>query len=384
MQILIGADFVPTESNYKLFAEGNTEALFGKELKDCLDAAEYRIFNLEVPLVDIESPIAKCGPNLIAPTATVNAYKAAGVDLLTLANNHAFDQGLPGLLSTCETLKEKGIAYVGAGLDLKEAAAPRIVVLGGKRIGIYACCEHEFGFAEAAAAGANPFDPLESLDHISALKATCDYVIVLYHGGKEYYRYPSPLLQKTCRKIVEKGADLVVCQHSHCVGCEEKYKGATIVYGQGNFLFDRRMNECWDAGLLVGISENLEISYIPLVKQDEAVRLASGETARQIMEGFSNRSEKIASAEFVKKKYEEFSASMLQRYLFSFSGSRRTFARRVLDKLTGQRMTPWQLKRKYTDEVKLAVQNFIACEAHRELLLCGLENANKKRQEKRQ
>ena len=64
----------------------------------------------------------------------------------------------------------------------------------------------------------------------------CNSII---NGGKEHYRYPSPDLQKICRKFIDKGADLVVCQHSHCIGCEEKYNHGTIVYGQWNFLFDR-------------------------------------------------------------------------------------------------------------------------------------------------
>ena len=96
------------------------------------------------------------------------------------------------------------------------------------------------------------------------MKAQCDYAIVLYHGGKEYYRYPSPNLQKTCRKLVEKGADLVICQHSHCIGCEEKYQDGTIVYGQGNFLFDHGDNEYWNTSLLVQIKDDGQINYVPL------------------------------------------------------------------------------------------------------------------------
>lgn len=66
---------------------------------------------------------------------------------------------------------------------------------------------------------------------------------MLYHGGKEYYRYSSPNLQKTCRKMTEKGADLVLCQHSHCIGSYEEYNDSTILYGQGNFIFNmKKMN----------------------------------------------------------------------------------------------------------------------------------------------
>src|SRR5699024_1436352 len=107
--------------------------------------------------------------------------------------------------------------------------------------------------------GANPFDPLESFDHIQELKSKCDYVIVLYHGGKERYRYPSPYLQKVCRKFAQKGADLIVCQHSHCIGAYEEFEGSTIIYGQGNFIFNTLNNEFWNTSLLIKVEITNEI-----------------------------------------------------------------------------------------------------------------------------
>lgn len=372
--LLIGADFVPTESTRELFIEGNLDALFGKALKELLLNADYRIFNLETPLTDVLSPIPKCGPNLIAPIQTVNAYKEIKVDLLTLANNHIFDQNISGMRSTCDVLKKNDIAYMGVGENAFEAAKPHYINFVGKKIGIYACCEHEFGYATEHRAGANSFEPLESLDHILKLKNQSDYVIVLYHGGKEHYRYPSPSLQKTCRKIIEKGADLVVCQHSHCVGCKESYLGGTIVYGQGNFLFDYSSSEYWNTGVLISLNENMEISYIPLRKHENVVRLAESDDACQIVNEFYQRSEEIQQDGFVEKKYKEFADSMGEYYLFVLSGGKRSLFYKAIDKMTGHRISKWQLQRKYSTERKLALYNFIECEAHRELLLCGLEN----------
>ena len=133
MKILIGADFVPTESNTELFKNGDALHLLGEELNDYMKSADYRIFNLEVPLTDTVSPISKCGPNLIAPKETVNGYKAIGCNLLTLANNHILDQGESGLASTCETLRNAGIDYVGAGNNLEEAKKPYIYSGTGKK-----------------------------------------------------------------------------------------------------------------------------------------------------------------------------------------------------------------------------------------------------------
>lgn len=378
MKILIGADLVPTESNRAWFESGEIKSLLGQELITFLRGADYRIFNLEVPLTDVVAPIDKCGPNLTAPTTTVVGIKAIGADLVTLANNHIMDQGEQGLLSTIQKLQENEIASVGAGENLGTAQKPFIMELDGRRIGVYACAEHEFSIATSHTVGANPFDPLESLDHIAELKRQTDYVIVLHHGGKEHYRYPSPNLQKACRKMIEKGADLVVCQHSHCIGCEEKWQNGTIIYGQGNFLFDNKENEFWQTSLLIelAIDENVSLSYHPLQKQGNFVRLAEGEKAEQILSDFNERSAQIQKCGAVEEKYNAFSQEMFWYYIGVLSGKKtKRIWFRAINKLTGGRFAKWHLKRQHDKETLLRMQNVFECEAHRELVEEGLINA---------
>ncbi len=372
MRIVIGADIVPTASNYELFRAGDAHSLVGEELLETLRKADYRIFNLEVPLCDTASPIQKSGPALIAPTATISGFKAIGVDLLTLANNHIMDQGTDGFFSTVKTLEQANIAHVGGGATLEVAQKPFVIEREGKRIGVYACAEHEFSIANETAPGANPFDPLESLDHVQELKKQCDYVIVLYHGGKEHYRYPSPNLRKICRKIVEKGADLIVCQHSHCIGCEEKYLGGTIVYGQGNLLFDLSDVEYWQTALLIELDDSFSISYIPLRKNGNKVAMADGEQKEQILSSFYERSEQIKQNGFVEQKYREFAVQSRDFYLSVFSGIQKSFFFKVINKLSGHRFQKFCLKRKYSTKNKLVLRNCLVCEAHRELALEGL------------
>ena len=373
MNILIGADLVPTRSNIDLFASGDTQTLLGEELNNILQNADYRIFNLELPLTDWEKPIPKCGSNLIAPTKCVEGYKAMHVDLLTLANNHILDQDQQGLESTTIVLDEAGIAYTGVGQTPEDASKPYIFECDGKRIGVYACAEHEFSIVTEHSTGANPIDLLESPDHIAALKEKCDYVIVLYHGGKEHYRYPSPNLQKVCRKLVEKGADLVVCQHSHCIGCEEKIRGGTIVYGQGNFLFDDSESEFWQTSLLVQIGDDFEISYIPLKKNGKGVRCADKAEAVIILKEFRQRSAEIKDDVVLREKYAQFAESYLESYLLTISGVGNKFVFRVINKLSGHRFAKWFVKRWYRKVSLMALQNYIVCEAHNELLSTGLK-----------
>ena len=371
MSIIIGADIVPTESNQSLFVQGNTEELLGTELLRLLESEDYRIANLEVPLTNQASPIVKNGPNLIAPTKSVAGLKAMGIDLLALANNHIMDQGFEGLKSTVQTLDQAGISHVGVGDNLREANAAFFFTVKGKRYGVYACAEHEFSIAGENLPGANPFDPLESPDHVSRMKDQCDYAIVLYHGGMEHYRYPSPNLQKACRKMVEKGADLVICQHSHCIGCEEKYLSGTIVYGQGNFILDRADNEYWKTGLLIRIDVDGQIEYIPLVKQNAYVRLAYRDEKESILTSFQERSKEIEDADMVREKYDAFAQEARVGYMISISGKGHNLPFRIFNKLSGYRLQK-VVANHYRIKTKLILKNYIECEAHRELLLNGL------------
>jgi hypothetical protein len=375
MQILIAGDLVPTKSNKDFFNHADTKALLGEELLSIWNSADIRIFNLEVPLTDTEDPIDKCGPNLIAPTSVIKGIKALEPSLLTLANNHIFDQGEQGLQSTIKVLNKNNIPYVGVGENLTEASEPYIIEKDGFKIGIYACAEHEFSIAGGKTPGANPFDPLESLDHIQELKTKCDYAIVLYHGGKEHYRYPSPYLQKVCRKICEKGADLVICQHSHCIGCFEQYEGSTIVYGQGNFIFDKSKSEYWDTSILVKLEINdsqVDTEYIPITRKGNGVRLATGQAAKEILDGFQRRSKEILQEGFIEKQYQEFAEANIQSYLSTFSGFEKWISR-IDRRLLNGMLT----KMIYNKKKLLTIQNFIECEAHRELVIEGLKEKYK-------
>lgn len=369
MEIIIAGDLVPTESNINSFKCGDMLDLLGDDFLTLWNSADFRIFNLEVPLTDTKSPIDKCGPNLIAPLETIKGIKGLKPNLVTLANNHIMDQGEQGLLSTQEALDANSISYVGVGKNLNEACKPYLIEKDGVRVGVYACTEHEFSIATEYTPGANPFDPLESLDHINELKRYCDYVIVLYHGGKEHYRYPSPYLQKVCRKMVQKGADLVVCQHSHCIGCYESYKGSTIIYGQGNFIFDHLENEYWKTSMLIKLTlgEQCSVDFIPLIREKNGVRLAKDDTKNKILESFYHRSNQIKERMFIEQNYNEFAKGNIMSYLANISGFCKLLIR-IDRKLSGGKI----LEYSYSKERLLALQNFIECEAHRELFLRGI------------
>ncbi len=364
-RIIIGADIVPTESNQNMFAQADIDSLIGHDLHKRFQEASFIAMNLEVPLVDNADPITKCGPNLITSSNTIQGIKAINPYFLTLANNHIMDQGVGGLMSTVNNLSRNGIDFSGVGENILKAREPYIRIIDDVRVGVYCCTEHEYSIATNTRAGANPYDPLVSFDDVRELKKTCDYVIVLYHGGKEHYRYPSPLLQKVFHKFAEVGADLVIAQHTHCIGCMEKYCGSTLVYGQGNFLFDHSESEYWKTSILIEVDlESRIVDYIPLVKNNNRVREAKDEERETILREFYDRSSAILKEGFIESKYKELAEEMLTGYLLRFSGGfSNNIIIRALLKITHLRCLKWYYRRK----TRIGIENVLDCEAHREL-----------------
>lgn len=374
IRILIGADIVPTPSNEALFASGDASALLGEVLLQKMHEADFVSMNLEVPLTDKEVPIQKWGPCLRASEACIHGLKKINPHFFTLANNHIMDQGAQGLERTMALLKENGIAFAGAGSTPEEAGRAYVAQVKGMRFGFYCCAEHEFSIVSDKCSGANPYDPLESFDAVRCLKETCDKVIVLYHGGKELYRYPSPMLQKVFRKFAEAGADVVVAQHTHCVGCMEEYRGSTLVYGQGNFLFDRTKGDFWETSLLMELavdedSKACACTFLPLRKKVACTSLAEGTDADRILSDFYKRSEEIQQPGFIENQYVTFAEKMRTGYYRSVSGKAGlSKVGKALNKLTGNKF----LRSLYPASCSPALENVLSCEAHRELFLAAL------------
>lgn len=375
MRIIIAGDLVPTEKNYDSFSKCLVNDLVDSEIKNLLSTADLVVANLETPLIDEKNPIKKCGPCLSAPESTIRGMKELGIDFFTLANNHIMDQGEKGLEKTIEILRNADISFSGVGRNISEMNPFYAKTIQGMKIGIYCCAENEFSIATRDSSGANPFDPLETLDELSAFKSECDYLIVLFHGGKEHYRYPSPNLSKTCRKMAEKGADLVVVQHSHCVGTREQYNETEIVYGQGNFIFNLNQNEYWNNAILIDIlfeNGKVEYNYIPIEQNGIGIRMSKDET---ILKGFHERTEEL-NVDILEQKYEELAQNMLAEYEIASLGkiSRNIFIR-AFNKLLHHKLT----HKLFTDEQRLVLIDFLRCDAHRELWIKGLETCiNKK------
>ena len=251
MKITIFGDICPTKDTQDAFNRGDAEAIFGETLQE-IESSDIVIGNLECAVTDNPTPIKKTGPILYTTAKSIETLR--GFTALSLANNHIRDCGEDGVKTAIETCHKLGIVTFGAGQELSEAKEPLVIEKKGIKVGFMSFAEQEFNTASKDRAGAAYLDLYDDFDRIREFRKTVDYLIILYHGGIEYFPYASPDLKRKCRKFVDCGADIVTCQHSHCIGMTENYKGATIVYGQGNSIFGYREGDSsWNTGLLLQI-----------------------------------------------------------------------------------------------------------------------------------
>ena len=96
VSVVIGADICPIGGNQSFFESGDAGNLLHDLLPE-FDAADLSIANLECPLIEQAAPIMKTGPVFGEPSACINGIKQAGIDVLTLANNHIMDHGAADL-----------------------------------------------------------------------------------------------------------------------------------------------------------------------------------------------------------------------------------------------------------------------------------------------
>lgn len=374
IKIIIMGDICPTDDYRNLFDSKDIEGLFGDTL-DLIRDADISVANLECPATNSDKKITKCGPNLKAKPEDIRLLKDAGINVLSLANNHILDYGHKAVEETILTCKSENILTFGAGKNSQEAGEPLFIEIKGKRICLMSFAEEEFNLASDVSSGANRFDAYKSFDMIQNAKESADYLIVLYHGGIEHYVYPSPILQKKCRKMAENGADLVLCQHSHCIGTIENYKNSCVLYGQGNFIYGYRKNEpSWNEGLIVEVTINggTDLSWRLINARPDGIQLLKAEEAKDRRDEIIKKSESLTDKEFLQREWEAFCEKGRALYFPLLYGWGR-----VPNKLN-RVFNNALIRLLYSKKKQMITMNLIRCDAHREVVQTLFEKGNSK------
>ncbi len=256
LKILFAGDTFPVANNISLFQEGRTEEIFGKKVCELFESADYSVCNLEGCLTDTGIPVEKVGPNVKAPTDTLNALSALGIKAATLANTHTLDFGSVGHDEMRNALRKYHIDFFGTGDSIDDIKSHITLDIKGKKITLYTVTElFAFNTPDKNKAGANGYDEYRVCRELAELKENCDYLVVLYHGGAEMTHYNTPSIRRRFHCMADNGVDIIISQHTHATGCEEYYKNSYLLYGQGNFCFNlsKNISEFTASGILLEV-----------------------------------------------------------------------------------------------------------------------------------
>jgi poly-gamma-glutamate capsule biosynthesis protein CapA/YwtB (metallophosphatase superfamily) len=218
--------------------------------------ADFVVVNLECPVTDLDAPLTKKfvfkGDPQVLPE-----IRAAGITHCILANNHSYDYGRDGLISTSENLRQVGIVPVGYGISQSSACEPALLEKNGVRVALFSSvllpleswmylddspgmCQ---ATAEQLAARIGQFKEVHS-----------DYLVfVTLHWGVEYQKHPTPVQRQQAKLLVDAGADAIIGHHPHIVQMNELIGDSPVFYSIGNLLFDNA-NPLTHSGTLVKFS----------------------------------------------------------------------------------------------------------------------------------
>ena len=201
--------------------------------------AQLVIGNLESPISSRGTAVENKKFTLRAAPAAVEALKAAGIRVVTLANNHTMDFGPLALQDTLKLLGENNILYAGAGMNLEDARAPAYLKVGDLTLAFlsYSLTFPIEFYAAAGRPGTAPGYRDYVKRDIQNVRTRADLVIVSFHWGAELMTAAKDYQRELGHRSIDWGADLVLGHHPHILQELELYRGRLIAYSLGNFVF---------------------------------------------------------------------------------------------------------------------------------------------------
>jgi poly-gamma-glutamate capsule biosynthesis protein CapA/YwtB (metallophosphatase superfamily) len=288
--LLVTGDVIPARSvNYQAIVRNNF--LWPYEKIAAVTAnADITFINLETPLMKV-CPVTQEGMIFCGSNRHIEGLNLMGVDVASVANNHAGNHGRNGLLETVQLLESNNIAVTGD-------TEPVIKMIKGIKFGF-------LGFNDISGG-------IEGMQHateeniktrIQEVRDQVDVVVVTYHWGAEYRSQPDDRQKYLAHLTIDSGADLVVANHPHWVQPVEIYNGKVIMYAHGNTIFDQEWSEKTKQGVLgkyiFAGKKLVDIEYIPIgLKNYGEAFIAEGNLRDLIWNNLKMESEKLAEIRY--------------------------------------------------------------------------------------
>lgn len=234
-----------------------------EDVSGIFQSADLSFANLETCVSERGESEKKEGYSFRTSPDFLDVFTLAGIDIVSVANNHVRDFGMEALDDTFVSLENAGLKYVGAGRNSSEAEKLELFDLNGITVGFTACNMINMNptwYAEEDRAGIACVDSDNSgeyLEKIADYDKLCDVLFVSVHWGVEYYNEVTEEQQAFAHSLCDNGADIILGHHPHVLEPIESYKNSVIFYSLGNFLFYKMNDEAGETAVFtVEISKN--------------------------------------------------------------------------------------------------------------------------------
>ncbi len=270
---------------------GAISGVIGDSLLGYLRGADIAVVNNEFPYSNGGSPLEEKTFTFRAEPSSASLLNDMGVDLVTLANNHAYDYGPGALLDSITALDNVSVAHAGAGANIDDAAHPvYYTAQNGIKIAIIAATQIErFDNPDTKGATADSPGVFRCLDitrlqnEIKKAKDTGAFVIVCIHWGTENMEEIDWWQEKQGPEIVQAGADLIIGCHPHILQKIGYIDGVPVAYSLGNFLFNSKRVETALVNATVYADKSVKLKFVPAVQEGCNVNEAQGDDRAVIL-----------------------------------------------------------------------------------------------------
>lgn len=208
-------------------------------VRKVLGTADITFGNLETVLTRRAVPDPQATgswPIIKGPPEGAKLLAQVGFDVVSVANNHAFDLYAAGFRDTLKYLAEAKVAAVGGGTTRKQALTPFVRTVRGVRVGLLAFAVGTNRPAHGDAHVAKPWD-LGAFAAVQSLRSSVDVLLVSLHWGTEGVSTPNARQIQLAHALIDAGADVILGHHPHVLQSVELYRNRPVIYSLGNFLF---------------------------------------------------------------------------------------------------------------------------------------------------
>lgn len=256
-----------------------------------MQSADIMMLNNEFPYSDRGEPLEDKQFTFRAKPSAVSYLTDLGVDVVSLANNHAYDYGEAAFIDTMTTLEDAGIAYVGAGLNLQEARQPISYIINDIKITIVSATQIERldnpdtrGATDSSAGVFRCWNGDNLLETVRETKESSDFVVVYLHWGTENETAIDWAQEKQAAEVAEAGADLIIGDHPHCLQQISIVQGVPVVYSLGNFWFSSKTLDTGMVKVTLNESGLQSCRFIACKQSGCRTELLKGEEKDRVLE----------------------------------------------------------------------------------------------------